>query len=217
MALPFFATAFLFDGELFPFVGLGSALIIPGVMVGFAASRKTRLYSARALMMNVFGTVLGGFSGMVTYYSTINSDIDRQSIVHAVPAIFLTLGGTTLTYLISRYAIVDEPDNAGTWLGVLGGTALGALTGFGIGTIWKYGGRDSYLAGITTAFVIGGAIMGELIGFAASHTTMPDRKIMSKEKKVSVSILPPMMVPERIPMSNKTFKRWMILNAGLSF
>lgn len=217
MAFPFITTAFLFDNEVPAFLFLGTALMVPGIMIGYAASRKTRLYSARALMMNVFGTVLGGVSGMLTLLSVSGNRWNDQSIKYSAPAVLLTVGGTFLTFLVSRYALVDEPDNAGTWIGVMGGTALGAMTGFGIGVIWKYSGDKSYERGAAISFVIAGAILGELIGFAASHTTMPDRKVGQPIKKVSFNILPPMMVPERIPLSNKTFKRWMILNAGLSF
>lgn len=102
-------------------------------------------------------------------------------------------------------------------LALLGGTAAGALTGFAIGAIWEVSGDGQYDRGATTALVIGGAIIGELIGFAATHTTMPDRKKGFKERKVTFNMLSPMMVPEKIPMSDKTFKRWMILNAEVSF
>jgi len=218
ITIPFFLTLLLPDNDLtIASIALASAMLAPGVMIGYAASRKKRLYSSGALIMNVFGTVLGGVAGMATHLATTKTDLDSHSVVHAVPSIFLTLGGTTLMFLVSRYAIVDEPDNAGTWLGILGGTAAGALTGFAIGTIWEVSGNSQYDRGATTALVIGGAIIGELIGFAITHTTMPERRKGFKEKKVSVNILPPMMVPERIPMSNKTFNRWMILNAGLSF
>jgi hypothetical protein len=218
MAAPFLLTAFLINNDLLlPSLVLATTLMTPGVMVGYAASRKTRLYSGGSLVMNLLGTVLGSVSGMLTHHATTELDIEDHSVVHAVPSIFLTVGGTFITFLISRYAIVDEPDNAGTWLGVMGGTFLGAMTGFGIGCIWKYSDTHRYDRGVTTALVIGGAILGELIGFASSHTTMPDRRTNPKEKKVSFSILPPMMIHERIPVVNKTIKRWMILNAGITF
>jgi len=219
ISIPFLLLLLVPDGDLFISEAvLGTFFMSTGTMIGYAASRKTRLYSSGALIMNVLGTVLGGVSGLLTHLSTdSDSDIDAHSLVHAVPSLSLTIGCTFITFLISRYAIVDEPDNAGTWLGVMGGTILGAMTGFGIGAIWKYKDNGTYGSGATTALVIGGAIFGELIGFAASHTTMPSRKRSFKEKKITFNMLPPMMVPEKIPLSNKTLKRWMILNVGISF
>jgi len=217
MAFPFLAIGLLFDNEMPAFMGLGTALMVPGIMIGYATSRKTRIYSARALMMNVFGTVLGGVSGMLTLLNIPDELWSDQSLSYAAPAVLLTVGGTFLTFLVSRYALVDEPDNAGTWIGVIGGTALGAITGFGIGALWKFNDNGDYERGAAISLVITGAILGELIGFVATHTKIPKRKIGQPIKKVTFNILPPMMVPERIPIVNKTIKRWMILNAGISF
>lgn len=218
MALPFFLFFLTGDDDIqSTSLILAINMIAPGVMIGYNASKKTKLFSSGALITNTLGTIFGGIAGMSTHFATRDSDLDSHSIVHAIPSIFLTLAGTTVAFAISRYAIADDPDNAGTWLGVLGGAAAGALTGFAVGTIWEFSDNGQYDRGVTTALVIGGAILGQLVGFAATHTTMPERKINPKEKKVAVNILPPMMVPERIPLSNKTFKRWMILNAGISF
>ncbi len=211
------ATKAVKDKEVFNSLITAMVVSLPfGIMLGYVSSQNVRQFDSGSLLNNASSIFITGAAGIALVDFTRTTSLGERSLLHAAPAFAAVTAGAALSLLISRNLIADEPDNAGTWGGVLGGTLIGATAGFLVGGGIKLIRGDSYLKETAPVAVLFGALIGNLAGFALTHTTVPGKENATKEL-VSLKILPPTVNYERIPIIEKKFTSWNILNLELKF
>ncbi len=190
-----------------------------GVVMGNAISQKKSQFDRCSLVFNTLGTIAGTIFGL-----NITSEIKEapfykdDSYKYYLPVLLSTTLSSMAFLSISRNLIADEPDNAGTYLGIGLGTLFGGLLGTGLARVLvKNNTEDSYQELVYPVGAGIGALLGSIAGFAISHTTVPGREMKKEKESISVTLLPPSMTPEKVPFIEKRFNSWSILNLKISF
>ncbi len=233
--LPFYSLAFVAKNisdnpDLAATFTKTSFMMIPvGGFLGYVSSQKERQFDSGSLWTDVGGTLLGGIAGMASFTGISKKEFKKHPNFYALTVLGSTILGSGAGLSLSRTFIADEPDNAGTWLGVFGGTIIGAGLFYLLSVIpdknHESEEEEDYTIVIFTDYddvysiggsIIIGAVLGTIIGYAITHTTVPGRET-GKKANISMTLLPPTVFPERVPFIEKKFTSWSILNLSVNF